>query len=585
MNDILAAKKENLQDFFSVSQAKPFLIPEYQRPYEWQIDEITALFNDLKAFSDNETANPPADPKSGMNTYFLGTVVFFENPDLKREIVDGQQRIVSLFLLFRAIYEILETDPNFSSLPGMLDSFKKMLWETDPFTGELISQDHILISSHAISDSEHQIFEQILSSGTTDSERRDNYSMNYRTLQSLLKNLASDVNEFKNFVLRVLKQTIILPIEATNFEATLEIFERINDRGRQLTDADIFKAKIYTSIPADMRYSFVESWKYLDERAGAMDVSMRDLFTYLLYYLRAMDGDGNALGNVGLRKYFLYKSNQLKSLEIMMQLEDVINFIGVLKARRIIDGASWSRNFEIKKSIDLLVNAPSDWWQYPALVYYLAHHESPNFEDEYLQFLHKLIATLSMCAAANYTINEIKKFVMNLNINVIHSSHPAFVEKFYPDLSTFETKIDSKKLHSNIRTSTRSTKFFLLLLAYDDPNLKSLMNPKFEIEYIYPKSSSKKNPMTPDVKKKVDELGNLLPIAKKITFSATDKFFDRKKPLYHGIPMQMFRQISEHETWTFDDITMRTQEMLDQLKSIWKRWNMLYDVPSNPPSN
>lgn len=62
-----------------------FIIPEYQRPYKWGVKNVNQLINDLLYFKDSEE-------------YRLGTLVLHEN-----NIVDGQQRIVTLSLL---LYEL-----------------------------------------------------------------------------------------------------------------------------------------------------------------------------------------------------------------------------------------------------------------------------------------------------------------------------------------------------------------------------------------------------------------------------------------------------------------------------------------------
>ena len=90
--------KQNVVDLLKSGKDHPFIIPEYQRPYAWSDDEIIPLFDDLWEFSIERTTSKSA------KTYFLGSIVSFENDQGEKEIIDGQQRITSLFLLLRAVY-------------------------------------------------------------------------------------------------------------------------------------------------------------------------------------------------------------------------------------------------------------------------------------------------------------------------------------------------------------------------------------------------------------------------------------------------------------------------------------------------
>ena len=72
-----------------------FEIPDYQRPYKWSPKNVNQLINDLLTFRDKKE-------------YRLGTLVLHDN-----KIVDGQQRIVTLSLLFFVLFEnILTSTPN-----------------------------------------------------------------------------------------------------------------------------------------------------------------------------------------------------------------------------------------------------------------------------------------------------------------------------------------------------------------------------------------------------------------------------------------------------------------------------------------
>ncbi|RBI64971.1 hypothetical protein DQ400_19880 [Vreelandella sulfidaeris] len=120
-------------------------IPVYQRPYKWTTKNISQLFADITLHKDK-------------TAYRLGTVVFHKEEDdngkIRRNIVDGQQRTLSLMLAVRALIsertgldadnpitrkdllETLETlgknmkDPHFSGCSGSLGSHRKNVFET-----------------------------------------------------------------------------------------------------------------------------------------------------------------------------------------------------------------------------------------------------------------------------------------------------------------------------------------------------------------------------------------------------------------------------------------------------------------------
>lgn len=98
--------KQNISELLSSGKNSKFVIPEYQRPYDWTYEEIETLFEDLWEFASTSGGSE----KDG--TYFLGCIVSYKNENKENEIIDGQQRITSLFLLLRAIYTKLSTIEN-----------------------------------------------------------------------------------------------------------------------------------------------------------------------------------------------------------------------------------------------------------------------------------------------------------------------------------------------------------------------------------------------------------------------------------------------------------------------------------------
>ena len=89
----------------------------------------------------------------------------------------------------------------------------------------------------------------ILKTGIADTKAKDNYSQNYIKFQELFDEHAqTDPLRIYEFIYALLNQVIVLPITADSQDTALTIFSTLNDRGKPLSDADIFKAKNFIII-------------------------------------------------------------------------------------------------------------------------------------------------------------------------------------------------------------------------------------------------------------------------------------------------------------------------------------------------
>ena len=93
---------------------------------------------------------------------------------------------------------------------------------------------------------------------------------------------------------RILNKCIILPIEAESQDTALRIFSTLNDRGKPLSDADIFKAQFYKYYSKlGKKDDFIAQWKELEELTEKIfnpiyGTPMDELFSRYMYYERAL---------------------------------------------------------------------------------------------------------------------------------------------------------------------------------------------------------------------------------------------------------------------------------------------------------
>ena len=252
MTTTINVDKRSVKQLLETGKNKKFVIPEYQRPYAWSDEQIQVLFDDLSEY----THNTNDDDES---TYFLGTIVSYENENHEQEIIDGQQRITTLFLLLRAIYTKLEKSG--SEADFLKSQIVPTIWKQNPTTGE-VDFDKILITSRVMGDEGNQEFANILITGQSDEKSNNNYAKNYRLLQQLVDEYAAEQPlAFYSFISNILNRAILLPITADTQDTALTIFSTLNDRGLALSDADIFKAKIYNHLDQIGKKNFIERWQ------------------------------------------------------------------------------------------------------------------------------------------------------------------------------------------------------------------------------------------------------------------------------------------------------------------------------------
>jgi len=94
MEKALPLEENSIYQIYLESQeAKTFIIPVYQRNYAWEEDEITALIKDVHDSFLKKSKAP----------YYIGTLVTYKRGDSEYEVIDGQQRLTTIYIILKAM--------------------------------------------------------------------------------------------------------------------------------------------------------------------------------------------------------------------------------------------------------------------------------------------------------------------------------------------------------------------------------------------------------------------------------------------------------------------------------------------------
>lgn len=568
----ISVNKQTVLQLLKSGQEVPFLIPEYQRPYSWSDDEIITLFDDIWGFSIDRTQ------PNGAKSYFLGCVVSYKENGV-RQIIDGQQRITSLFLLLRAVFYMLENEDNKTEeVNNFISKIKPALWKENEMTGRE-DRSQMLLRSDVVSDSGNEILRQILEKGTTAQGAEDNYSKNYNKFLELYTDKSQNSpNQIFHFIVALLNYTILLPIEADDQETALTIFNTLNNRGLPLSDADIFKSYIYKRLDDTGKRTFIDKWKQLESDASKVNESIQSLFYYNMFYLRAKEGDEKTT-TPGVRKYYLEKNKNRLTVDVIDDLYENLHLWEVVNGRDAIECESWSQNMDIRKMLDCLSSYPNEFWKYPVSIFYMQYKQQEDFEDIFLKFIRKLYVLLLTRYLEKPTISAVKGDILKLNVQIINSSHPVFNAGFEMRTDEDEYEAQAEKARTDnllIVPHKKVERTILKLLAYSIEGQENLLPSYWEIEHIFPQTWDSKyyNLNKEEANTKLEHIGNKLPLEKKLNISASNNYFDKKKEKYKESKIAICNKLgnSSLQEWNLDSIVENDKKVCEKIKGFFQTW-------------
>lgn len=545
-----------------------FLIPDYQRPYAWTDAECQTLWDDIFEFAF------PGDDVSKFNPdeeYYLGPIVTFKNDDGKKEIIDGQQRLTTLMLLLRAFYSKFGNMKDEKSLQTK-DIISKCIWKTDEFGKP--DMDELKIDSEVATDNDKDEFLKILKTGNADN-LKSKYAENYRFFQKKINEFLDAYPSYFAFLpIRILNNCILLPIEAEDQNTALRIFSTLNDRGKPLSDADIFKAQFYKFFKEQgKKDNFISQWKILEEKCDKMfkplsGTPLDELFARYMYFERAKMGIKQSTTEA-LRKF--YEKNKYALLK---KEETFNNLIDLAIFWEDINNQNEDRfSNDVLKKLFILNYAPNSMWTYFISVYYLQNRDKQGKlnDAEFYAFLNKTIAFVWAYAVYMPGVNALRTPIFNEMVNIVNNRDVDFAGYKF-DLLQLKSMFNNYEFNNN-RPITKS---MLAWWAFENPMQELIeLDKVFEIEHIYAKNRYEKEKSLDD-RKIVEKLGNKSLLEKRINIRASDYRFDDKKKYYTGYTLANGKKKEETEIVSLKELVSKVdftqQDILDRHNEIIERF-------------
>lgn len=545
-----------------------FVIPEYQRPYRWGEDECETLWNDIiSVFGDG----------SDIEEYFLGSIVTYKNDNGELEIIDGQQRVTTLTLLYRAFYETFKTEEEKAKGDYPRD-FGKCVWDYERDKGLLFENCHL--SSQVITDVDEKILKQLLSENCEVENKHSNYAKNYDYFYGKLLNFKQEKSlVWKGFCEMFLgRKLFVLLVVCDSQESAMTIFNALNSRGLPLSNADILKGYIYKKVSA--KTEFANAWKDIESKVEDSD-NIKDLdflFSQYMYIIRAENEDIDTTTQ-SMLNFFTKKDKKKKcfgALQDWLYKEETIPFISNLadfwiKPENYLNDTS-------SRYISVLNLFQNDTWK--IFVSYLVWRNKDYFANEQfdkdkfsVEFDKHLRKLIKFCTLAflnnNATTNVIREIVFKMNVELFKGQ----------EFSTKNT-LPSKEVffENTFKFDSRKAKYLLFLYACIYSDFSEDINPKnkkLEVEHILPKKWQNANFNGWDEqshKEYLEKIGNKILLDEQSNIKCAENFFAQKqqkeyKNIYDKANLKEVYDLGcrAKNIWDKDDIDERSGEIYNNL--------------------
>lgn len=542
-----------------------FSVPSYQRRFSWTVKEAGQLLDDILLAAGEE--HEPVEPD-----YFLGAILLTDSggqadwrigpPRSPRslDIVDGQQRLITLAILLAVLRDLAAKDD-----PDESRELERLITVGSSSNGgsrhrlQLRSGEDAFLAEHVLNpDACHTVpaVGTLEPSVAAILEVRDHFLCELQALP------AAERRRLVDYVLECCHAVIIV---TNDIDRGHRMFSVLNDRGRPLARKDIIKAEILGGFPSERADAMLAWWADTERRLGSE-------FDTFFSHLRVIEGKGRLPIIAGIRAV----RNEAGGSEAFMT--DVL--LPYAEAFDIIcsahhEGAAESA--EIGRRLSYLNWLGSSEWV-PATIKWLSlNRRNPAQILRFLEVIEPFAFALRLlCIGAGKRATRFAGLLPAINDGSIFDA-----ERSPCILTRDEQRHVTYNLRNLHERHPQTCKLVLLRLNDELSGAPQHLDPaEWTVEHVLPQSPGRNGqwrewfPDTDEREQLTQSLGNLVLTRRSQNDKASNQDLARKKAVYfrhsHGEMPAITREIATADTWTPVHVREREERFLQILSRIWR---------------
>lgn len=556
-----------------------YCIPDYQRAYVWDTDQVRDLLDDtISAYRENKEAQ-----------YFLGSMVLKINEKSENnvsyteyELLDGQQRITTVFLILACMRDMLTDYPQYqNSLAGFVYQAEDAI---------LQQPERMRIIFNIRSDVRDFVNEHIKPlHGTCDSALLED-KMQAKDVNISIRNMANAMlvahefleenkSEIIGYLSYFLNKVLMIYVATEELQDAFQLFTVLNNRGVKLSSSDILKAENLKELSVADRTSWATRWEEMETYFGEdFDKFLSHIRTILVKKKQTTtllkEFDEFVYSN---QEYDRTQKKYVPRTPILRRGRDTFellySYYHTYQEVFDTDHSVVTGDYEITNYLKLMETGfGADYWIAPVLDYYRKYRRRG-----FVAFLKALDRKLSAdwITAATPTVRMENVNAILREIEASQDSAALLQSKtFTINKSDFERVINGD-------IYGRSFAKYLLLkldLIYRGSSTPMIPQAIASIEHILPRNPSADSQWVKDFsaaerEEWTNKLGNLVLISRRKNTAQGNRDYVEKKEKYFEKNIEMFpnsiRIYQNYPEWKLSDLKKNHSDVVTELLNVY----------------
>ena len=556
-----------------------YCIPDYQRAYVWDTDQVRDLLDDtISAYRENKEAQ-----------YFLGSMVLKINEKSENnvsyteyELLDGQQRITTVFLILACMRDMLTDYPQYqNSLAGFVYQAEDAI---------LQQPERMRIIFKIRSDVRDFVNEYIKPLHGTCDDALLKEKMQAKDVNISIRNMANAMlvahefleenkSEIIGYLSYFLNKVLMIYVATEELQDAFQLFTVLNNRGVKLSSSDILKAENLKELSAADRTSWATRWEEMETYFGEdFDKFLSHIRTILVKKKQTTtllkEFDEFVYSN---QEYDRTQKKYVPRTPILRRGRDTFellySYYHTYQEVFDTDHSVVTGDYEITNYLKLMETGfGADYWIAPVLDYYRKYRRRG-----FVAFLKALDRKLSAdwITAATPTVRMENVNAILREIEASQDSAALLQSKVFDiNKNDFERVINGD-------VYGRSFAKYLLLkldLIYRGSSTPMIPQAIASIEHILPRNPSADSQWVKDFsaaerEEWTNKLGNLVLISRRKNTSQGNRDYVEKKEKYFEKNIEMFpnsiRIYQNYPEWKLSDLKKNHSDVVTELLNVY----------------